>query len=861
MILCFRLEKNLYLCMQNYSILVRVVKENMNQNKRQLTECFYHRLVESYGYSPDQLAFDVPVSSTAVADIAIWRSIEEKNQGRTPNIYVLVACKAEHIRIKAEDYFEQFKQAVLNEMAFYVAHNLKETKVFYIDRNARPLKIERISDFPSATDIATEQGLVQFVRKMRSYSKDQFLKTLSRCHNIIRNVDKLSPEAAFDEISKILFIKMLYERDAKEELVYSKEKFLKEEASFKKRGDYIQYLFDEVKRQYEADGLFDVEDRIRIRRESFLLILEELGKVELYDTSDDIKGIAFEQFLGKTFRGELGQFFTPRTIVNYMVDVLGVKEGDCVCDPCCGSGGFLIKAFEHVQNQIDQDIYRQINAVMEDNSISENERQVKVNQLLSECNKSVKGSRYYKLCHDYFFGVDANARMARTSKMNMIMHGDGHVGVYLHDGLLNVGGVYDSRFDIVLINPPFGAHVEKNMRVTESDVPSDKEKERYTESFGEDYLDCVYYPIKEWATKVYNDRSKGKRILELFGIQNSNTEILFIERCINLLKPGKKAGIVLPEGVLDNSALERVRKYVEKHARILNITSIPADVFLSSGANIKPSLIFIQKYLENEKPEEDYILSVTKVSDAGISSTGLPSQNEELPIAAKEVKSFLEGNPISRMSYTKIVKRSELTNWSVKQIFDVVHANFNPQYKTVRIGDVLKLSKNVIAVESDVEYTRLTVKLFNKGISERDKVLGSYIGTKRQTRVSAGQFIISKIDGKSAAFGIVDEKYDEAIVTPDFLVYDIDTGKILPEYLELVLRNEAILNQFDTSSSGTTGRRRLSQKVFENTKIALPSLEEQKSLVSEIIRIRKSQKDLENLLKSNIEAFNQTIFN
>ena len=833
----------------------------MNQNKHQLTTSFYHRLVESYGYSPDQLAFDVPVSSTAVADIAIWRSIEEKNQGRTPNIYVLVACKAEHIRIKAEDYFEQFKQAVLNEMAFYVAHNLKETKVFYIDRNARPLKIERISDFPSAADIATEQGLVQFVRKMRSYSKDQFLKTLGRCHNIIRNVDKLSPEAAFDEISKVLFIKMLYERDAKEELVYSKEKFLKEEAVFKKGEDYIQYLFDEVKKQYEADGLFDVEDRIRIRRESFLLILEELGKVELYDTSDDIKGIAFEQFLGKTFRGELGQFFTPRTIVNYMVDVLGVKEGDRVCDPCCGSGGFLIKAFEHVQNQIDQDIHRQINAVMDDNNISESKRQERVNKLLSECNKSIKGSRYFKLCHDYFFGVDANARMARTSKMNMIMHGDGHVGVYLHDGLLNVGGVYDNRFDVILINPPFGAHVEKDMRVTESDIPSDKEKERYTESFGEEYVDHVYYPMKEWATKIYNDGSKGKRILELFGIQNSNTEILFIERCINLLKPGKRAGIVLPEGVLDNSALERVRNYVEKHARILNITSIPADVFLSSGANIKPSLIFIQKFLENEKPEEDYILSVTKVSDAGISSTGLPSQNEELPIAAKEVKSFLEGNPISRMSYTKIVKRSELTNWSVKQIFDVVHANFNPQYKTVRVGDVLKLSKNIIAVESDVEYTRLTVKLFNKGISERDKVLGSYIGTKRQTRVSAGQFVISKIDGKSAAFGIVDEKYDGAIVTPDFLVYDINTEKILPEYLELVLRNEAILNQFDTSSSGTTGRRRLSQKVFENTKIALPNLEEQKSLVTEIIKIRKSQKDLEELLKSNIEAFNLTIFN
>ena len=118
---------------------------------------------------------------------------------------------------------------------------------------------------------------------------------------------------------------MLYERDAKDELVYSKEKFLKDEMSYGGTGDYIQVLFNQVKETYAADGLFEIEDKIRIRRDSFLLILEELGNVELYDTSDDIKGIAFELFLGKTFRGELGQFFTPRTIVNYMVEVLNVK--------------------------------------------------------------------------------------------------------------------------------------------------------------------------------------------------------------------------------------------------------------------------------------------------------------------------------------------------------------------------------------------------------------------------------------------------------------------------------------------------------------------------------------------------------
>lgn len=836
------------------------MRTDINHSKQQLADAFFQRLVDSYGYLPEQMEFNVAVSPTSVADIAIWRSPDDKKFGLTPDIYVLVACKTEHIKIKAEDYFEQYKQAVLNDMAFYVAHNLKETKVFYIDRNARPLKIERISDFPTASDIVSDQNLTSFVNKVRGYSKDKFLKTLTRCHNIIRNVDKLSPEAAFDEISKILFIKMLYERDAKEELVYSKDKFIKDELSYNGEIDYIQHLFNEVKETYSTDGLFDSEDKIRIRRESFLLILEELSSVELYDTSDDIKGIAFELFLGKTFRGELGQFFTPRTIVNYMVEVLNVKEGDKVCDPCCGSGGFLIKAFEHVQNQIDQDIHKQITILMDNQSLSDSEKQYKINTLLSECDKTKEGSRYHKLCHDYFFGVDANARMARTSKMNMIMHGDGHVGVYLHDGLINIGGVYDNNFDVILINPPFGAHVEKDMRVTSSDIPTDREKALYEELFGSEYISKVYTPIKEYAQEIGKDKKIGKRILELYQINNNSTEILFIERCINLLKPGKRAGIVLPEGVLDNPALDRVRRFVESRAKILNITSIPADVFLSSGANIKPSLVFIEKFKDGEIPEKDYLLSVTKVNDAGISSTGLPSNNEELPIAAKEVVSWLSGEVLSNMIYTKIVNRSDLSSWSVKPIFDTTSINYNPLYKRVRIGNVVSLNKDIICVEPNIEYTRLTVKLFNKGIQERDTVIGALIGTKRQTRVKGGQFIISKIDGKSAAFGIVDSSLEGAIVTPDFLVYDIDKTQILPEYLELVLTNDAILNQFSNSSSGTTGRRRLSQKVFENTLIALPSIDEQRNLLAEILEIRKTQKSLDEQMQKNIEYFNNKIF-
>lgn len=834
-----------------------------DNQERNLTEAFYQRLIDAHGYIPEQLGRDISIGVNAKADIAIWRSETEKVQGLTPNIYVLVTCRSEHIRIEAEDYFGEFKQAALNNMAFYVAHNLKETKVFFIDKNARPFKIERIGDFPHAEDIVTDEALERFVSKMRSYSKNSFLKILSRCHNIIRNMDKFSPEAAFDEISKVLFLKLLYERDTKDELVYSKEKYLKDEKAFLAEHpseDYMQYLFNEVKRSYRSDGLFEEEDKIRIRRESFLMILEELGAVELYDTSDDIKGIAFELFLGKTFRGELGQFFTPRTIVNYMVDLLNIREGMRVCDPCCGSGGFLIKAFEHVQSVIDKDIHSQVNRVMADHSLLESDKQAKISNLLQECDKTKKGSRYYHLCHDYFYGVDANARMARTSKMNMVMHGDGHVGVYLHDGLTNVGGVYEGRFDAILINPPFGAHIEKTMRIGDSDIPSEAEKELFVEQFGDEYVKKVYEPMKAYAATTYKDGTRGKKLKELYYISNSSTEILFIERSINLLKPGAVAGIVLPEGVLDNRALEKVRQFIESKARILNITSIPADVFLSSGANIKPSLLFIRRYDEGEQPEPDYELSVTRVKDAGISSTGLPSDNAELPVAAKEVRAWIEGKPFSNMQYTKIIRRSELTNWSVRHVFEVEKARFNPQYETVKLGDIMTQSTDSAEVQADVEYTRLTVRLFNKGITTRDTVKGSQIGTKRQTFVHTGEFVISKIDGKSAAFGLVGDDCEGAIVTHDFLVYDIDTNRVLPEYLELVLRNEQILNQFKSSSSGTTGRRRLSQKVFENTEIALPSIGEQERLLEEILSIRNQQQELERKLQGSESLFNQKVF-
>jgi type I restriction enzyme M protein len=529
----------------------------------------------------------------------------------------------------------------------------------------------------------------------------------------------------------------MYERNATEEMIFSKAKFqadeknyelvirpkLKNEVAYLDQ-DYMQYLFDNTKREFENDGIFEPKDQIKIKRNSFEMIVEELEAFNLSDTSDDVKGIAFEQFLGKTFRGELGQFFTPRTIVDYMVDILEPQEGETICDPCCGSGGFLITAFEYVRNKIDEDIKDEIKVIKEkyfDETFEklplkkQQEIDIKVQGLISKLNEEFeiknKKSRYYHLSHNCIFGTDANPRMARTAKMNMIMHGDGHGGVHHNDGLLNVNGIFENRFDVILTNPPFGSRIEKTLKITEADKFTDVERiKKYQKIYGSAY---------DEALRQVND-NVGNSLLDLYetGSMSTLTEVLFIERCLNLLRPGGRMGIVLPEGILNNTNLQKIRDFIESKAKIVLITSIPQDVFIASGATVKPSLLFFKKFTKEEaeqwekigqnakreisrkyesktnaileklelkgkltpstlekkkmraelkeiedsilhevrmqlKKEFNYQIPVATVEKAGISSTGSQIENELEPLA-KEFKKFREKNKLWATSVEEI---------------------------------------------------------------------------------------------------------------------------------------------------------------------------------------------------------------
>lgn len=573
------------------------------------------RLVNHYGYELAQMDQELQVNNShrgqgkARADIVVWTSASAKSNEDAATI--VVECKAEHITIREEDYFQGYNYAAWAGADFFVTTNLKETRIFKVNKGKLPKRLEEIVDIPKAEELTNAKKIKELLSQTKAFTSEEFRKLLTKCHNIIRNNDKLSPEAAFDEISKVLFIKIRYERDNTGTQIFSEEEFKKLREAYDKTKSkqslpFYQQLFERTKEDYVKDDLFELNDTIKIKEASFEAIVKELEVYNLSRTADDVKGIAFEKFLGKTFRGELGQFFTPRTIVDFMVALLDPEEGEIICDPCCGSGGFLIKAFEYVREKIENDIQKakeQIKAQLFDekyDSLSDKKKaeiDERVDEYFTILNQELDtihtDSRLQHLSSDCIFGTDANPRMARTAKMNMIMHGDGHGGVHHHDGLLNVNGIFENRFDVILTNPPFGSRVEKSLKITEADKFTDEAKIKYyTKRYGEEYtkaLEQVNGNIGESVLSLYDS---GK----LSGL----TEVLFIERCLRLLKPGGRLGIVLPEGVLNNTQLQSVRELFEGMAKIILITSIPQDVFMASGATVKPSLMFFKKFTAEE---------------------------------------------------------------------------------------------------------------------------------------------------------------------------------------------------------------------------------------------------------------------
>jgi type I restriction enzyme M protein len=547
-------------------------------------------------------------SARARADVVIWRTPQDKSDAKAP--LIVVECKSDNITIKAVDYAQGEAYALYCNAPFFVTHNSRETRYWRTRKDRMPGHCEEIENIPHGE--ATDKEIQELIEKLRTFKEDEFADLLHQCHNVIRNREHLDPAAAFDEIAKVLFVKTYVERELRTKRGRL-NKFTIDYLDTLPGHDPLNLLFTDTKAEYRPDRIFAQDERINLRPATSREIVRLLERYNLSDTSEDVKGIAFERFLGRTFRGEIGQFFTPRSIVEFMVDMLDPREGETVCDPASGSGGFLIRVFEIVRQRILADAdreYRDHKAEVE----SKWKKAAKIAELLREKYQQIQasidqrheGSRVWKLSNTCIYGTDANDRMARTSKMNMILHGDGHGGVHHHNGFINVNGIFEERFDIILTNPPFGANVEPSDVITDDQITTDHDAYgRYAREYGDLYKEA--HALVEAAkgkpiASLFKLPMRNVRVVngELKGLGKIKTEILFIERCLALLKPGGRMGIVLPEGIFNNPSLAYVREFCEDRARLLAVVSLPQETFNSSGASVKASLLFLGKYSEKE---------------------------------------------------------------------------------------------------------------------------------------------------------------------------------------------------------------------------------------------------------------------
>lgn len=610
------------------------------------------RLVNNYGYCLSQMEQEIVVNNTkrgtggARADIIVYKTEKDKNHRK--NALIVVECKADNLKIQKEDYYQGANYASMTQADFVVTTNFKETKIFKLVKGEIPNLLDEIIDIPKADIVNDTKKIEALLRQTKAFTRDEFSKLLFTCHNIIRNNDKLTPEEAFEEISKILFIKIGYERENTGVQIFSQEEFKKDRENYEKyNSDFYQYLFKQTKDEFKY--IFDRDETIKIRENSFEAIVKELEIYNLSTTSDDVKGIAFEKFLGKTFRGDLGQYFTPRTVVDFMVEILDPQEGEIICDPCCGSGGFLIKAFEYVRAKIENEIHEQKQKLKQkysfDKRTQKEEIDKKVNEIFNKLNQDLditnEKSRLYMLSFDCIFGMDANRKISQIAKMNMIMNGGRHEGIYHHDGLLNVNGIYENRFDIILTNPPFGVKVYKTTLISEADT-------NQTEIYRKQFDDAnVLKQLKE---------NIGKKLLSLYKTASNIIYVLFLERCLNLLKPGGRMGIVLPEGILNNTNLQNIRDFVESRAKIVLITSLPRDVFVSSGANVKTSLLFFKKFTEEETKQWKEIAEKAEKQINKKYNDHIQQINEKLALRGKKAPSIDKGEKKELRKQLKVLQ-------------------------------------------------------------------------------------------------------------------------------------------------------------------------------------------------------------
>lgn len=555
--------------------------ENYEDSEEKVRAAFYTELIYGYEYPINRIKVEVTIPDrlpTDRADIVVFQDDDCKRP------YAVVECKKDGVTDA------EFNQAIEQGVGNATWVKLRAQYVVIIAGGTR--RVLEVSDEYGiferekniVADLPKQYGKIQEYRfykgaenDIKPVAREELIAAIKKCHQTLWGGGRLSPPTAFGELCKLIFVKISDEQKPRKKGEPYQFQIKTHEPS-SKLAERINALYDEqkIKDPEVFTESIKVDDRV------LRTVVTHLEAINLSKTDLDVKGIAFEQFMDGFFKGDFGQYFTPRPIIEFCVKMMKPEHDWNVLDPSCGSGGFLLHALDYMRNQ--------------------------AGDYFDKATQPVEYSNYWQnFAAKHLYGIEINDEIARVAKMNMIVHDDGHTNVISHDALDNIEVIHDhnrgfaaNHFDLILTNPPFGSTIN----LAEKPYLSSYELGKSIDAKG---------------------KSKPRK--------NQNSEVLFIERIWQFLRPGTgKAAIVLPDGILTNSSSQYVRDFILEKFQLLAVVSLPQFAFAHFNAGVKASIIFVRKRETTEKPNANEAIFMAAPELIGYDATGreTPSQFDDV---------------------------------------------------------------------------------------------------------------------------------------------------------------------------------------------------------------------------------------
>jgi len=604
-------------------------KKNNLANEDSVEKFFLDRLIKKLGYKDANIKTKVSIKKMAIGK-------GSKKVNYKPD-YVLYKNKKPRIVIDAkstkEDIDEYLYQTsgyslALNQIfknddpvKYFILSNGIVTKIYqwnegspiltlqFEDFEINNQKYKKLVDLISYDGMEVEEKRTD-IFKFEKISTNEIEGVFSACHNLIWKKESINPTDAFYEFCKLFFIKLKKDKEIHKDFVekgvlindvpidnfrFSEQWIEKYEKDFTNpvndilfKKDLLNYLKEEREKRGKK-RIFEDNENIDLQSATIREVIKLLQHIDFYNIDEDLNGRMFETFLSATVRGkDLGQFFTPRTVVKFMVKMADIEvkrdKIDVVFDGCSGSGGFLIDAMADIENKI--------------NSMDS----------LTEIEKEELKNKIYQ---KHIYGAEKSVKNSRVTRMNLWFHGDGSSNVYcldtldkqyrydkslseerkseideLKDKILNK----NLKFDVILTNPPFSTRYEWS-----------KKDER---EIIEDY-EISYKGLS---------KEKNNRVTSL------KSNVLFIERYYDLLKDGGKLLTVIDESVLNAEQEKDYRKFILDKFIIKAVISLPRNTFTNADTTTKTSILYLRKKTTPKEEQSPIFMAISR--NVGHSDSG-----------------------------------------------------------------------------------------------------------------------------------------------------------------------------------------------------------------------------------------------